>query len=282
MRIVLIFLSLLFLSISSFAVRTGQLSVTDADIYKYSNFDSDILANIRQGETFSVSEKVYDGFYKIKLKSGLIGFVPDHEVVIDGRAFAEKPYIDEDREQARLDKKKKQKNPKHEKIKIEQEDDEDSEDETFDSNLKGLSLQIVNFHEDTLGSVQVDDLVAIGYKNLTDVSYEVFAAFKAPRYYSEKTFGSAKGIHVWGAYGINNLLPLSGATALRYGASVMAHYSQIKVDTSVKAYDLQDLSAGLILEGGMLLRFKKAAVDFSVKYFFDRNNYASFGLSLLF
>ena len=277
-----LFIAVLFLSCSSYAVRTGQLSVTDADVYKASNFDSDILTNIRQGENFSVSDKVYDGFYKVKLKSGVIGFIPDHEVSINGKTFEDKPYIDEDREQEILAKKKKSKGSKVQPLKMDDDTDEDKEDEVFDSNLKGLSVQIVNFHEETLGSLQVDDLVAFGYKNLTDVSYEIFAAFKAPRYYSEKTFGSAKGFHVWGAYGINNLLPLSGSTALRYGASVMTHYSQIKVDTSVKSYDLQDLSAGLILEGGMLLRFKKAAVDFSIKYFFDRNNYASFGLSLLF
>lgn len=284
MRILLLFLGILFLSTVSLAVRTGQLSVTDADVYKSSNFDSDIVTNIRQGEAFFVSEKAYDGFYKIKLKSGVIGFVPDHEIAINGRVFEEKPYVDESREQELMNRNKKIKNAKSkkEKEKIEDDPDEDHEDDVFDSNLKGLSLQIINFHEDTLGSVQVDDLLAIGYKNLTDVSYEVFAAFKAPKYYSEKTFGSASGFHVWGAYGINNLLPLSGATALRYGASMMAHYSQIKVDTSVRTYDLQDLSVGVILEGGMLLRFKKAAVDFSVKYFFDRNNYAAFGLSLLF
>lgn len=282
MRSLSLFTIILILSLSSFAVRTGQLSVTDADVYKASNFDSDILANISQGENFSVSDKVYDGFYKVKLKSGIIGFIPDHEVAINGKVFEEKPYIDEELEQERLAKKKKLKNSKAPPPKTDDENDEEKDDESFDANLKGLSVQIVNLHEDTLGSVQVDDLVAYGYKGLSDASYEIFAAFKAPRYYSEKTFGSAKGFHVWGSYGINNLLPLSGSTALRYGASVMTHFSQIKVDTSIKSYDLQDLSAGLILEGGMLLRFKKAAVDFSVKYFFDRNNYASFGLSLLF
>ena len=282
MRLLSIFTMILFLSLSSFAIRTGSLSVTDADVYKASNFDSDILTNISQGENFAVSDRVFDGFYKVKLKSGIIGYIPDHEVAINGQVFEEKPYIDEELEQQRLAKKKKLKNSKAAPPKPDDEKDEEKDDESFDANLKGLSVQIVNLHEDTLGSVQVDDLVAYGYKGLSDVSYEIFAAFKAPRYYSEKTFGSAKGFHVWGSYGINNLLPLSGSTALRYGASVMTHFSEIKVDTSIKSYDLQDLSAGLILEGGMLLRFKKAAVDFSIKYFFDRNNYASFGLSLLF
>ena len=261
----------------------GQLNVSDADMYSDADFDSDIVANVHQNESFLVSVKNYEGFYKVKLKSGKIGFIPDTQILINGKSFEPKPYVDEDSEDEIQNKSKKSKKLSKEALELKKEEEQqEDEDEAFDFNLHGVTLQLINLHEDTLGSVQVDDLVAVGYKHLSDISYEVMAAFKAPKYYSEKTFGSAQGFNIWGTYGINNNLPISAAASLRYGGSVMAHFAKIRVSTNVNSYDLQDLTAGVVLEGGLLLHFKKTALDFSIKYFFDRNNYAGFGLSLLF
>ncbi len=283
MKSLSIFLSIFLLSVTCLAARVGQLNVSDADVYGEANFDSEIVANVRQSESFLVSAKNYGGFYKVKLKSGRVGFIPDTQIIINGKSFEPKPYIDEDTEDQIQNKKKNPKKLSKEDLELKKEEEQQEDEEAaFDFNLDGVSLQLINFHEDTLGSVQVDDLIAVGYKHLADISYEVMAAFKAPKYYSEKTFGSAQGFNLWGAYGINNVLPVSTATSLRYGGSLMAHYSKIKVSTNINSYDLQDLTAGVVLEGGFLFHFKKTALDISIKYFFDRNNYAGFGLSLLF
>lgn len=284
MKSLSIFLFIFLFSLLGLAARVGQLNVRDADMYSDADFDSDIIDNVRQNEKFLVSVKNYEGFYKVKLKSGKLGFIPDYQIVINGKGFEAKPYLDEDTEDAIQNKKKNSKKLSKEELELKKEEEQqnDEDDEPFDFNLHGVTLQLINFHEDTLGSVQVDDLIAVGYKHLADISYEVMAAFKAPKYYSEKTFGSAQGFNIWGTYGINNIVPITAAASLRYGGSVMAHYSKIKVTTNISSYDLQDLTAGVVLEGALLLHFKKTALDFSIKYFFDRNNYAGFGLLLLF
>lgn len=278
MKLIFIFLWIFFLSLFSFAARVGTLSVSDADLYKSDNFESDIITNIKKGESFLVSKKNYNGFYKIKLKSGQIGFVPDHEIEINGKPFEAKSYFEE--EQSVDVANKKNKNSKADDLMAEE--NQDDEDDAFDINLHGITFQMINLHEETLGAVQVDDILAFGYKSLADTSYEIFAAFKTPKYYTEKPFDSTQAVNLWGAYGINNSIPISSSTALRYSGSIMTHYSKIKISTPIKSYDLQDLSVGFILEGAALLHFKKAAFELSLKYFFDRNNYAGFGLSLLF
>lgn len=275
-------LLMMMFSWQSLAARIGKINVADADVYASSSFDADIVANIKKDESFLVSKNLYDGFYKIKLKSGKIGFIPDHEIEINGKSFEAKPYLDEDEFRKQAEKKKSAAQIKLEKKKLEQEAEEADEEEVFDYNLSGVSFQIINLHEETMGGTQVDDLLAVGYKHISDASYEVFAAFKAPKYYAQKTSGSAEGVNIWGLYGINNNIPISAAAALRYGGSVLAHFSKVKVATALKSYDLQDLSVGVVLEGGFLVHFKKAAVDFSLKYFFDRSNYGGLGLSLLF
>ncbi len=282
MKLLNLLLYIILFSGQSFAARIGKINVADADVYANASFDADIVANVKKDESFLVAKKLYDGFYKIKLKSGKIGFIPDHEVEINGKSFEAKPFLDEEELRRQAEKKKSAAQLKLEKKKLEQETEEADEEEVFDYNLSGFSVQIINLHEDTMGGTQVDDLLAVGYKHISDASYEVFAAFKAPKYYAQKTSGSVEGINVWGLYGINNNIPISASAALRYGGSVMAHFSKVKVATTLKSYDLQDLSVGVVLEGGLLVHFKKAAFDFSLKYFFDRSNYGGLGLSLLF
>ncbi|MBC7464959.1 MAG: SH3 domain-containing protein [Bdellovibrio sp.] len=269
-------LLLICLSTSVWAAQKGVINSDESDIYSNADFDSDILDNVRRGETYLISDKTYGAFYKIKLKSGKIGYIPDNEVDVNGKPFKEKAFQDE----ALIDKKGKKVSAKNKKV------DEDvqaeGDNEPFDFNRRGLTLQMINYHEDTMGSLQVDDLLAIGYKSISDASWEVIAAFKAPKYYAEKTGGSAQGIQLWADYGINNTISISNRSALRYSGAIMTHFSQVKVSAPAKSYDLQDMSLGLVLEAGLMLQIKKVSLDFSAKYFFDRNNYGGLGLSLLF
>ena len=267
------FLFLLCFSVSVWAAQKGVINSDESDIYSNADFDSDIMDNVRKGETYMISDKTYGAFYKIKLKSGKIGYIPDNEVDVNGRPFKEQAFND-----GAAQKKNKKASSKSKVDEPAPEEDE----EPFDFNRHGITVQLINYHEDTMGSLQVDDLVAVGYKRISDVSWEVMAAFKAPKYYAEKTGGSAQGVQLWADYGINNTIPISNRSALRYSGSIMTHFSQVKVSAPAKSYDLQDMSLGVVLEGALMLQFKKITFDLSAKYFFDRNNYGGLGLSLLF
>ena len=164
----------------------------------------------------------------------------------------------------------------------EDEDDPD-EDMSFMTNYRGVTAQLINYHEETMGTLQVDNLYAFGYKSIAMASiWEVFGSFQAPRYYAEKTGGSAEGFNIWGSSGFNTIIPVNSFSGFRYGGSLVAHLSRLKVSAPLKNYDLQDVTLGIILEGCYVVQFKKVAFDLSAKYFFDRNNYGALGVSLLF
>lgn len=258
-----------------FAAQKAVISSDESDIYADADFDSDILTSVRKGESYLVSDKVYGAFYRIQLKSGKIGYIPDTEVIVNGKPFEERPFQD-----ALLMDKKKNKNSKNKKNDDDFPDDQD--EEPFDFNRQGVTLQVINYHEDTMGALRVDDLIAIGYKSISDASWEIMGSFKAPKYYADKTGNSAQGFNLWADYGINNTVQVSKSSAFRYGGSFMGHFSQVKVTASGRSYDLQDMTVGLVLEGGLMLQYKKLTFDLSAKYFFDRNNYGGLGLSLLF
>lgn len=277
MKRLLGFLFLFFFVAGVQASQKAVISSDESDIYADADFDSDIMDSVHKGESYLISDKTYGAFYKIKLKSGKIGYIPDNEVAINGKPFQEKPFAD--------DIKINPKNKKNSKVKKSDDEippPEEDEDDPFDFFKQGVTLQLINYHEDTMGALRVDDLTAIGYKSISDVSWEIMGAFKAPKYYAEKTGGSAQGFNLWADYGINNTVSISKKSALRYSGLFMGHFSQIKVATPAKNYDLQDMSLGIVLEAGFMLQFKKITFDLSAKYFFDRNNYGGLGLSLLF
>ena len=259
------------------AAQKAIINVPEADIYEDNDFDSEVVDMVRQGETYVISNKTYGAFYKIKLKSGKMGYIPDHEVIVNGKSFEAKPFKDGTENLTEAQKKLLLARPKKE------EQNTEAQSVVTKPNHQGVSVQVINFHEETLGTLQVDNLYALGYKNRTSaLTWEVFGSFQAPKYYAEKTKGTAQGFHLWALGGVATPLAINARSHLYYAGSFMAHAARIKVDTPAKSYDLQDLTVGFVLEGGCLIQFKAHAFELSVKYYFDRNNYGSLGLSLLF
>lgn len=259
------------------AVQKAIINVPEADIYEHSDFDSEVVDMVRQGETYLISNKTYGAFYKIKLKSGKMGYIPDHEVIANGKPFEDKPFKDGTEDLTAAQKKLLAARPKKEEI------ISDSQPIVTKASHQGISFQVINFHEETLGTLQVDNIYALGYKSRSSaLTWEVFGSFQAPKYYADKTKGSAQGFHLWALGGVATPLAINSRSQLYYGGSFMAHAARIKVDTPNKSYDLQDLTVGFVLEGGYLIQFSTHAFELSAKYYFDRNNYGSLGLSLLF
>lgn len=277
MRLLVLFI-LIFNTCLCFAAQKAKIAGDEVEIFSDANFDSEIIDVVREGEVYQISNKPVGPFYRIKLKSGKIGYVADHELAIPGKGAAKPKNFDDVLNEDLPDVKTENKN----KISDEKEEDEEGIEEGLEAEYSGLTLQLINYHEDTMGAVQVDDLTAIGYKKIADVSWEVMAAFKTPKYYTDKINGTVSGVNLWADYGITNRIDANGFSTPRYGAGLFVHASSIKVTTAQKTYDMQDLTVGLVLEGGFLFKVKKMAVDLSVKYFFDKNSYGGFGLSTLF
>lgn len=280
----LVFLFVLFSFQCVFAQKKAHVLNVDTDVYGSADFDAAVIGTIDPDETFLVSKKPYGAFYKVKFKDGTIGYIPDTEVYIEGvGTVKEMPFRGDDEIQ-------KTKRPqKHE------EDQEEAEDDTENPhiNYKGVTFSLINFREDTMGGMQVSDLQAYGFRfqpmegnYQSGLAYELMVALRPPDYYEEKTGAKTSGGVFWGSAGISNVSALNSNTSLRYGAGPFIRYSHFSIkDAPLRpqsSYNLQDLTAGLDFQIGVMLHSRYATIDLGLRYFWDKQNYGGFGVAFLF
>lgn len=280
----LVFLFSLFIVQCVYAQNKAHVLNADTDVYGGADFDSAVIGQIDPDQMFLVSKKPYGAFYKIKLKDGTIGYIPDTDLYIEGiGTVKEKPFLGDD-----LDKKTK-------KNKKRAEDDDEPEDDTENPNInyKGVTFSLINFREDTMGGKQVSDLAAYGFRfqpmqgNFqSGLAYDLMVATKPPDYYKEKTGANTSGAVFWGSAGISNVSALNSTTSLRYGAGPFLRYSYFTIaDAPLRPqsnYNLQDLTAGLDFQLGVMLHNRFMTIDLGIRYFWDKENYGGFGVAFLF
>jgi hypothetical protein len=287
MRIASLVFLFIFLSVSSvFAQNKARVINADTDVYSAADFDSAIIGTVDPDQTFLVSKKPYGAFYKVKFKDGTTGYIPDTDLNIQGLGSVKpKPFLG-DEEFDKNNKKIKRKTT---------EDDELAEDDTENPNInyKGVTFSLINFREDTMGGKQVSDLATYGFRfqpmqgNFqSGLAYDFMVATKAPDYYAEKTGASTSGAVLWGSAGISNVSALNSNTSLRYGAGPFLRYSYFTIaDAPLKPkskYNLQDLTAGIDFQFGVLLHSRFVTIDLGLRYFWDKESYGGFGVGFLF
>lgn len=255
------------------AVQNAKIIGEEVEIYEAADFDSEIIDQVNKGESYKISSKPYGAFYRIKLKSGKVGYIVDYELDIEGRgpmrekdldemelkeALAAKPLADLDAQT------------------------KEEEQQVFGRDYQGPILLLYNYHEDTMGGEQIDELVALGYRSIKTLSWSIAGTTQVPKYYTKGPGNSATGIQLWGDFGISSEIAKFETTALRFSGNLFGHLSLIDLKTPLDSYNMQDLTAGLNLELSLLKSFRSSALDFSVKYYFDKSNYAALGLAYLF
>lgn len=270
--------------------QQAQALQPGVEIYVSPNFDSEVVQLISPGKYYWITEKPVGPFYTIRLSQNQIGYVPDTELEIKGKgAFQPKPFAGDEEE---LESPKEEVVKKTEKISRKKTNrDEESEDYSAGQNYFGVSL--VNYHENTLGAVQVGDLFALSYKRLpwqTDetafgmglLAWDAMFAFSAPAYYEKKTGRSASGWVVWGGLQAQNFSPINSMSQFRYGMGPFVKYSSFSVDSALKKYSLQDLTLGLALEGAFQLTWLDWGLDIGLRYNWDKTPYGSLSIGVLF
>lgn len=280
----LIFLLSFFVIQSALAQYKARVLNPDTDVYGAADFDSTVIGTIDPDQSFLVSKKPYGPFYKIKLKDGTIGYIPDTDLNIEGLGTVkEVPF----RGDETLPKNKKSKNF----VDAEEQAEDDTENPNI--NYKGVSFYLINFREDTMGAKQVSDLPAYGFRfqpmegNFqSGLAYDVMVATKPPDYYKEKTGANTSGGVIWGSAGISNVSALNSNTSLRYGAGPFLRYSYFTISDAPSrpqsSYNLQDLTAGLDFQFGVMLHSRYVTLDLGIRYFWDKESYGGFGAAFLF
>lgn len=267
-----------------FAQNKAHVLNLNTDVYGSADFDGAIIGTVDPEETFLVSKKPYGPFYKVKFKDGTIGYIPDTDLYIEGvGTVKETPFRGDD-----LDKKSKRP--------IRREEDEEQADEDTENphiNYKGVTFSLINFREDTMGGKQVSDLQTYGFRfqpmegnYQSGLAYDLMVATKPPNYYEEKTGAHTSGAVFWGSAGISNVSALNSNTSMRYGAGPFLRYSYFTIkDAPLRPqsnYNLQDLTAGLDFQFGIMLHSRYATIDLGLRYFWDKEPYGGFGVGFLF
>ncbi len=278
-------ISILVLSSSAWAQKKAQAANPQVEIYSAADFDSEVIEVIEPGVSYLISNKPKGPFYQIKLKNGKIGYVPDTEIEINGEgAFKPKPFKNSNEDQDQTGKIKNKKK-KTESEKFQDEEDIDSEKMSFHA----ITLQLINYHEETLGGVQIGDLYAIGYRHLpllddfaSSFSWDVAAAFNAPAYYHELTGQAARGFSLWSGFQVVNISALGSNTTLHYGAGPFAKYTQFEVKSQTRGYSLQDLTIGVTIDAGLIFHFEFVSLDLGLRYYWDKKSYGALCMGVLF
>jgi hypothetical protein len=257
----------------AWAVQRAKVVSPDVEIYAGADYDSDVIDVVHENEAYYISDKTVGPFYKIKLKSGKIGYISDYELDIEGKGRMKEQDLDE----LFLQEEKKRAQDAYRTEEVDPE-----EEAVFGRPLRGPTLQLINFHEDTLGGDQMDNVLALGFKSVSQVAWSVLGSYGAPKYYEDKTGGTAKGGQIWADLGFSaNVVSMPGSD-VRFGGSFFTHLSVFQVDTPAQKYDLQELTLGVALETAWMIKVHRNAIDLSLKYYFDKSSYAALGLSYLF
>jgi uncharacterized protein YgiM (DUF1202 family) len=264
---------LLGLSGVAHAVQNAKIVGDTVEIYAAADFDSEIIDEVRKGESYKISNKPSGPFYRIKLKSGKVGYIVDYELDIEGRG----PMREKDLDEMELKEAMAVKPPKDLDANTEAE-----EQQVFGRTYQGPVLLMYNYHEDTMGGEQIDELVAIGYRSIKTLSWSVAGTTQVPKYYTKAAGNSATGVQLWADVGFSNEIGQFPGSALRFSGNVFSHLSLIDLKTPVDNYNMQDMTAGVNLEFAFLKNFRNFSLDVSVKYYFDKSNYAALGLACLF
>ena len=269
------------------AQKKARVIESETPVYDAADFDADVTRYVNPDEIFVISKKPYGPFYKVKFKNGALGYILDTELNIEGIGpFQPKPFADDV-----VDNEKKNKKKNKQIDEASREDEEDAEDQqSIQTVYHGLSLQMINFREDTFGKIRTSDLLAIGYKYQpvtggfdSKLSYEFFLSPKAPAYYTDSiTNGKASGGIIWASTQISNLNAYTPTISVRYGAGPFLRYSLFNVKTSVGDYSLQDLTLGVDIQAGLVWHTPWAYFDFGLRYFWDDEPYGAVGVAILF
>ncbi|MBC7754883.1 MAG: hypothetical protein H7Z71_11645 [Moraxellaceae bacterium] len=268
--------------------RKAQAVRSDVEIYSTASFDAKIIHYIKPGDLYYISNKTFGPFYKIKISNKILGYVADTELNIQGiGTVQEKPFIDDPEVPSLNSQKKKEKNPEA----FDDEEDQAEEESHIKSSYNGIILHLINYHETTMNGSQVADLYGIGYRYIpflsdysASVAWDVTAAYGAPAYYQNILNAETKGLTVWSGAQIVNIAIVDTNKTLHYGIGAFLKYANYNVSSNVtnKTYSLQELTFGLLLEGGFIFHFNPFSLDLGLRYYWERESYGGLSLGFLF
>lgn len=263
----------------------AQVFSLEATIYSKPDFDSPTIATVQGGKIFLVSSRLFNGaFYKIQVKPGLIGYIADSDV---------KPLWKKTENQINKSKNSEAEGKKKNAIRSAQ---KKTRRRPFPATqYVGLSLASIEHKENTMGDHRRDQLMFYGVKlsgpNLVvdgDFPTEINFLFHngAPKYYEEITGRPADGWIIIMNFLWQNYFPQTKDSFLFFGFGPNFKYSKYSLSLTETSsgknlnYSAEDMLLGAVFNFGISGRIGPAAIRAEYVYYWEKEMYGSFGLSL--
>lgn len=266
------------------SIRLGKIINGNALVYRSANFDSKVVTKLEPGKSYPISSKTVGPFYKIKVKDGVYGYIADTDVKLILSAKEQEAKKKESAEKKAEKREERQKKAAENRAK-----------KPFEfQKYRGLSLTNVNFREETMGLRPTETLMFYGAKfSGPDVLFEggyvdanILLHFGAPKYYSDATGKSADGMIMLLDFLFQSAIPGSEKSMTLIGFGPMLKYSKFSVALPVagkeEAYELVDMSVGVVFNAAYAYKFDSFALRGEIKYYWEKMQYTALGLAVQF
>lgn len=256
-------------------------------VFAEPNFDSDIVAELKVGQRYTVTRAKKGPFHRIRVKPGVLGWIADSEVKLLGAGVSLTP------------PKKKQKSEESLGDIFSDESDDISaleenkkkRDRIFEwSRHRGLAIDQVQYTENTMGKERTAATSFFGFRltgadtlfdGLMTADSHILFSPQAPSYYKSVTGESATGFILLSHFQFMTQKSLSPDVLYQYGFGPMVKYSHFSLQNGGQSYTADDLNVGAVFGFGLGFRFGKVAVRPDFKYYWEKTKYWSLGLGLL-
>lgn len=242
-------------------------------VYKDADFDAPVVTELKAGQVFDISLKQKGPFYKIRVKSGVLGWIADNDI-----RLSKSGKLSPVKTPPKGDAKKEEKDSFLEKKRAKS---------FYASRFRGPVLSYLTYSENTMGALRADNTPFYGFKVAgpntmfsgdfrTDAEFLIH--FGAPSYYQKGTGYPASGWIFLADFIFETASPQSKWHMLTYGFGPMFKYTHYEVSLLQNAkevsYSLDDMTLGAVFDVGLHFRMANTyALRFNVKYYWEKTQY---------
>ncbi|MGE3973841.1 MAG: hypothetical protein AB7F59_04870 [Bdellovibrionales bacterium] len=258
----------------AFSAQEGVVAVEGAMVYKSADFDSTVINYLSRGEKLPISSKPFGAFHRVRLKSGVIGYMADTDLLsVDGRPLSE---INSGKS---LDTKK---------TSVRKKQGQERLSPVGVTQGIGLNLGFLNYRELLNRRDFSENLMFLGLQYASRASFidgsfgmeaDLLYYHGAPSYYNSPTTTAAGHIAIMDfilTYAVANFLEQNGAFTI--GAGPMLALSYIQADPT--SYNRTDM--GIVMNGSLSYRTHPLILKFEPRYYIEKNTYVGYHFVLLY
>lgn len=279
--------------------QNAKIKIDGSAVYQVPNFDSPILEYLDSGKEYKVSQKIYPGigglgsFYKIRLAPGNFGYITDTDIVTEGLSMQHAEVKEASEEVVENDPSMIQEDILSDK-EPEDESNEAKKGSIIATQFLGASYNTFSYSEILRNKTESAATSLLGVKFFGPLEFmggmplDINAMFTttAPSFYS-KISTNTPGMMLMGD--VLTLIPMheTKSILIYYGLGLMGRYSKwtvtLKPPASGPDLDSQEVGIGLAAQFGATFRFNQLlALSAQTKYYFEKEKYLGYGLTLLF